>query len=93
MKEHGEDEPLGWRCWSEEFILHDREPLAFTKSGGILGFDHSSIHIYDAISLTSDKLVDFSFSFIIPHINTLISLKEFGEEDVKIMASAEIEET
>ncbi|XP_026420382.1 putative F-box protein At1g32420 [Papaver somniferum] len=90
MKEQVEDEPL---CWRKEFNLRESTPLAFTKSGGVLCYNWRSLDIYDPIASTLKKLVDFgTFLQIIPHKNTLISLKEFGEEDVNFLNSSEIEE-
>lgn len=90
LQEKKNDEPLGW---SEEFRLLGREPLAFTKSGGVLYFDGSSLGIYDAIASTSKKLVDSNaFIQISPHKNTLVKLRELGEEDIKLMDSVENEE-
>ncbi|XP_026398422.1 F-box/kelch-repeat protein At3g23880-like [Papaver somniferum] len=85
-KEKVEQKPLGW---SKEFGFPRRQPFAFTKSGGVLYFDYSSLRIYDAIASTSKELVRFSeVGEIYPHKNTFVSLKELGEHDVKIMDSA-----
>ncbi|XP_026436657.1 F-box protein At3g07870-like [Papaver somniferum] len=91
MNEQVEHEPSDW---SKVFSIPGREPLAFTKGGGVLCFDYWSLGIYDSIASNSKNLVDFNgFSQIIPHRNTLFSLKELGEKDVYIMESAETEET
>ncbi|XP_026433714.1 uncharacterized protein LOC113331185 [Papaver somniferum] len=91
MKEQARQEPL---CWSKEFRLPQRRPLAFTKSGGLLCFTCASLGVYNALTGSSKKLVDFRLiNQIFPHKNTLVSLKELGEEDTKIMGSAEVEDT
>ncbi|XP_026452258.1 F-box/kelch-repeat protein At3g23880-like [Papaver somniferum] len=86
MKQQAKHELLGW---SKEYSLPDsKKPLALTKSGGVLCFNHSSLGIYDAIASTSKELREFSgISQIFPHKNTLISLKELGEEYIKVMAT------
>ncbi|XP_026420477.1 F-box protein At2g40925-like [Papaver somniferum] len=86
LKKQVGNESLGW---SKKFLNLRREPLAFTKRGGVLCFDDSSLEIYDPILSASRKLVGFSaFTQIIPHKNTFASLKELGVEDINLMESA-----
>ncbi|XP_026398391.1 F-box/kelch-repeat protein At3g06240-like [Papaver somniferum] len=90
MEDQVEHEPLGWR---KEFSLPGRKPLTFTKSGGVLFSDDKSLAVYDATSSTSKKLLELTLYLgIFPHKNTLVSLKELGEEEIQIMKSDEIEE-
>ncbi|XP_026399940.1 F-box/kelch-repeat protein At3g06240-like [Papaver somniferum] len=91
LKRQVEHEPLGW---SKACTLPGKEPLAVTKSCGVLCYDYTSLNIYDAAASTSKKLVDFgaAISQIFSHKNTLVSLKELGEGDIRTMESAEIEE-
>ncbi|XP_026408654.1 uncharacterized protein LOC113303761 [Papaver somniferum] len=73
MEEQVEQEPLGWL---KEFCIPGKRPFALTKSGCVLCFTYNSLSIYDAISSTSKELVDsLNFYRIIPHNNTLVSLK------------------
>ncbi|XP_026398378.1 uncharacterized protein LOC113294179 [Papaver somniferum] len=92
MKEKVEHKPLGWR---KGFRLPvGRKPLAFTKSDGVLCYDFWSLDISEPIASTSKELVDWIlFDDIFFHKNTLVSLKELGEEEIKTMEPAEIEET
>ncbi|XP_026399946.1 uncharacterized protein LOC113295828 isoform X2 [Papaver somniferum] len=91
-KEQVEHESLGW---SKALTLPGKEPLAFTKSGGLLCYAYSSLNIYDATTSTSKKLMGFgdAISQIFSHKNTLVSVKELGEADIRLMESAETEET
>ncbi|XP_026384504.1 putative F-box protein At4g21240 [Papaver somniferum] len=71
-----------------------------TKGGGVLcksdviltdSDDH--IKICDTKTPTSKSLVNFnSYIQVSPHKNTLVSLKELGEEDAKVMESDKTEE-
>ncbi|XP_026419921.1 uncharacterized protein LOC113315892 [Papaver somniferum] len=94
---HGTKEGEGHSsmCWSEEFRIFDSESFALTKSCNILTYNGSRININDLEASTSKTLVDFTerFGGVFPHKNTLVSLKELGEEDAKIMESVEFEET
>ncbi|XP_026419194.1 F-box/kelch-repeat protein At3g23880-like [Papaver somniferum] len=81
-KEQVEQETLGW---SYEFSYPEKKPFALVN-GGVLYFHLWSLGIYDAVTSTSKELVRFSsVEQLLPHKNTLISLKELGEEDVKIL--------
>ncbi|XP_026405521.1 F-box/kelch-repeat protein At3g06240-like isoform X2 [Papaver somniferum] len=82
--EQVEQEPLGW---TKEVLCFPRKmQLAFTKSGGPLCFDDRSFDIYDSIASTLKELIVglSAGNQIFPHKNTLVSLKELGE-DTKIM--------
>ncbi|XP_026421792.1 F-box/kelch-repeat protein At3g23880-like [Papaver somniferum] len=67
-----------WLLKRKNDIPEMKEPLGW--SGGVLCFDHRSLHIYNAISTLSRKLVDFAhlsfYNRLFPHKITLISLKE-----------------
>ncbi|XP_026377801.1 putative F-box protein At1g76830 [Papaver somniferum] len=83
-------QPLGW---TKEFRLNDDNVLEFTKSGGVLSYSSHYLNIYNPNTSTSKMLVDFSteqFCQVFPHKNTLLSLKEMGEKDTKIMESGYI---
>lgn len=101
MKKQVEHEPFGWSKFSLPQSKHPfastTYPLTFTKSGSVLSYCQYTLDIYNAVASTSKQLVGFAGTGIIlcnivPHKNTFISLKELGEEDVKTMESAEIEE-
>lgn len=61
----------------------------------VLTYNDNHISVQNVETSTSKSIVDFKehFGGIVPHINTLVSLKELGEEDIKVMESLEIEET
>ncbi|XP_026427522.1 F-box protein At3g57590-like [Papaver somniferum] len=93
MEGRDERQSLGW---SKEFKVDGINLLAITKSKCVL--NHASnryLNIYDAETSTSKRLVKFKngISEVYPHKNTLVSLKELGEEDTKTMESVGIEET
>ncbi|XP_026377836.1 F-box/kelch-repeat protein At3g06240-like [Papaver somniferum] len=81
--------------WSKEFRVDDNELLAVTKSGVVLTYTDNSLNIYNTKASTSKRLVEFKerIRTVFPHKNTLVSLKELGEEGTKIMEFIEIEET
>ncbi|XP_026387391.1 F-box protein At3g07870-like [Papaver somniferum] len=88
MKQQGEHELLGW---SKELSIREDKLLAFTKSRIVLCYNLWFLGIYDTIASTSRKLIDFpAFSKILPHKNTLVSMKELREEDKQIVESAEL---
>lgn len=88
-------EQQGLQSWSREFRVGDKELLAVTKRGGVLTYVDNYINMYDTKTSTSRRLVKFNnrLNRVYPHKNTLVSLKELGEEDIKVMRSIEIEET
>lgn len=69
--------------------------LAVRKSDGVLTNSDDYINIYDTKTSTCKSLVKFwsCIAQVSPHKNTLVSFKELGEKDIKVMESAEIEET
>ncbi|XP_026420275.1 F-box protein At2g23160-like [Papaver somniferum] len=82
--------------WSKEFndFSHTRvEPITFTKSGGLLYYDYgdNNVYLYAAEASFSRMLVSFGVNFesVVPHKNTLVSLKALGEEETKQMNSCE----
>ncbi|XP_026419974.1 putative F-box protein At3g10430 [Papaver somniferum] len=85
--------------WSKEFKVDADEfgefGVAVTKSGGVLTYIDNHLNIYDPKTSTSKRLVEFSERFrqVVPHMNTLVSLKELGEEETKVMKSVEMEVT
>ncbi|XP_026377835.1 F-box/kelch-repeat protein At3g06240-like [Papaver somniferum] len=92
IKEGEEHLSLGW---SKEFrVVHSTKLLAVTKSGGILTYIDLFLYICNPKTLKLKRLFDFKERILVvfPHKNTLVSLKEIGEEDTKIMESI-IEET
>ncbi|XP_026452750.1 F-box/kelch-repeat protein At3g06240-like [Papaver somniferum] len=88
MKEPAELKSL---IWSKEFRIDESELLAITKSGGALTYIYNYLNICDTKASTSKRLVVYeeSFSKVFPHKNTMISLKELGEEDTKRVESVE----
>ncbi|XP_026458583.1 uncharacterized protein LOC113359108 [Papaver somniferum] len=78
-----------------EFRVYENGLFAVTKSGDVLTYRNHHINIHNLEALTSKVIVDVKeyFREVFPHKNTLISLKELGEEDAKIMESVETEET
>ncbi|XP_026409892.1 putative F-box protein At1g32420 [Papaver somniferum] len=92
---HEASEQQGLQSWSKEFRIGDKELLAVTKSGAVLTWPDKYINIYDAKTSTPRRLVKSKnhLDGVYPHRNTLVSLKELGEEDIKVMKSIEIEET
>ncbi|XP_026398270.1 F-box/kelch-repeat protein At3g06240-like [Papaver somniferum] len=92
MQERGERRSLGW---SKEFRFDERgKLLAFTRSGGVLTHIDNYLVIYDPIASSSKILVDYTelFCQAVPHKNTLVSFQELGEEDARIMESADSED-
>ncbi|XP_026430997.1 uncharacterized protein LOC113328126 [Papaver somniferum] len=83
MKEH---QSLGW---SLEFTAACHRPLAFTKSGDVLGYSSSLLEVYDPKTLTSKVLVEFKqlFCQVFAHKRSFVSLKDLGEESTKIVQS------
>ncbi|XP_026395477.1 F-box protein DOR-like [Papaver somniferum] len=79
-------------CWSRKCRVDESQLLADTKKDCVLTCVDNHLNIYDPKALTLTRLVDFKEQFcqVYPHKNTLISLKELGEEDTKIMKSVEI---
>lgn len=83
------------RPWNKEFSLGRKAPIASTKSGRLLCYGpvSGSIYLNDLKASSSELLENFSRSvcIMIPHRNTLISLKELGETDTQRMESVERE--
>ncbi|XP_026388804.1 uncharacterized protein LOC113283690 [Papaver somniferum] len=81
--------------WSKEYSDIDIyiRPIAFTKSGGLLCYDHhdKNVYLYSSKASSSRMLVNFGkcFDAQISHKNTLVSLKALGEENTKLMGSGE----
>lgn len=79
--------------WTKEFrIDHGDELVSLMKSGSVLTYGYSSLrrhhlHIYDPKASTSKPLMEFKEQIhqVFPHRNTLVSLKELGEEETKVM--------
>ncbi|XP_026420355.1 putative F-box protein At4g10190 [Papaver somniferum] len=88
MKE--QEECQSW-AWNKEFKVDNRELLALTKNDSVLTYKNFKLSVYDTKASTSETLVEFKDRFrkIHPHKNTLVSLKELGEEDTKIMEPVE----
>ncbi|XP_026459559.1 F-box protein At3g49450-like [Papaver somniferum] len=86
------DELFGW---TKKYRLEERNLVAVTKSNGVLTYSRNYLNIYGPKASTSEMLLDLKewIREIYPHKNTLVSLKELGEEDVEIMESIEIEKT
>lgn len=95
-----EDETFSW---SKEFSLINMDPytssLALTSSGRVLCYTSTKLHLYDLKSSSSIMLEDFaSFDRKIHHgvphmMNTLVSVKAFGEENMETGRSVEAIET
>lgn len=81
MKEQPEEHQS--MVWSRQFRIGTSELLAVTKTKGVLTYNGNYLSICDTKALTSKSLVDFEeqIALVIPHRNTLVSLKELGEED------------
>ncbi|XP_026420748.1 F-box/kelch-repeat protein At3g06240-like [Papaver somniferum] len=92
MKEREEPRSFAWR---KEFRVEENEVLAVTKSNGVLTCNYNYLHFYYTKASIWKRLIDYkeNFSRVFPHKNTLVSLKELGEEDTKIMESVEVKET
>ncbi|XP_026411117.1 F-box protein CPR1-like [Papaver somniferum] len=98
---HDEGEEHQSLGWSKEFRIDDDESVvALMKSGGVLTFGHGRLrghylYICDPKASTSKPLAEFKerINQVFPHRNTLVSLKELGEEETKVMESTQIEET
>ncbi|XP_026439262.1 F-box/kelch-repeat protein At3g23880-like [Papaver somniferum] len=96
LKEREGYQSLGW---TKEFRLVEDRLVAVTKSGGVIThvtYRVNCFNIYDLKSSTPKRFGDLKECFvheIFPHKNTLVSLKELGEEDTKIMEPIEIEKT
>ncbi|XP_026398324.1 putative F-box protein At1g19160 [Papaver somniferum] len=92
MKVSDQHQSLGWSKW---FRVDDREVLAFTKRDAVLTYRYWYINIYHTKTSTSKGLAQFKNMVhqVSPHKNTLVSLKEQGEKDTRIMESDEIEKT
>lgn len=94
MKEQQEHQPS---VWSKEFRVHDSRILAVTESGGVLCYSNNNfmpnlLCIYNLIGSTTKWVVDIRMQVlqVLPHMNTLVSLKELGEEDSKTMESVKV---
>ncbi|XP_026413711.1 putative F-box protein At1g53550 [Papaver somniferum] len=89
MKDQGEEHQSF--IWSREFEIYDIELLAITKSDGVLCLWDNYLNFYDLKAATSKWLVDLKKLVVqvLPHKNTLVSLKELGEEGTKTMESIE----
>ncbi|XP_026447371.1 F-box protein At3g07870-like [Papaver somniferum] len=81
--------------WSKVFRACGDELFAVTKSSDVLTHSGKHINIYDPEASTLKMIVDLKefISGVFTHKNTLVSLKEFGEEGMKIMESVEIAES
>ncbi|XP_026420586.1 F-box/kelch-repeat protein At3g23880-like [Papaver somniferum] len=91
MKEGEEHQSF---VWSKKFRIDDSQLLAVTKGDGVFTYSSNYLSIYDRKTSTSKKLVKFTNAIeVYPHQNTLVSLKQLGEEDTKIMESFETAET
>ncbi|XP_026384151.1 F-box protein At3g07870-like [Papaver somniferum] len=95
MKEQNDCRSFGW---TKEFRVGDRNRellSAVANSGGVLTYNGQYLNVYDTKTSTSKRLVEFNCKFleVLPHKNTLVSLKELGEEDTKTMESVETKET
>ncbi|XP_026420812.1 F-box protein At3g07870-like [Papaver somniferum] len=86
-----ENQSMGW---SKGFRVGNSKLLAITKRNGVLAFVRDCLNIYGTITCTSKSLVKFKNCLlqVTPHKNTLVLLKELGEEDTKRMESVDIEE-
>ncbi|XP_026389362.1 putative F-box protein At4g09190 [Papaver somniferum] len=89
MKEQEVRQSLGW---TKEFRINERKLLTVTKNKGVLTFTDYNVKIYDTKASTSERLLNFEGRIVelLPHKNTLVSLKELGEDDAKIMELVEI---
>ncbi|XP_026420590.1 F-box protein At3g07870-like [Papaver somniferum] len=92
LKEAGEHQSL---VWIKEFRVDDSNPLVVMKIDSVLTYSGHCFSIYDTKTSTSKRLVKFNYAVfqVYPHHNTLVSLKELGEEDTKVMVFVEIKET
>ncbi|XP_026454367.1 F-box protein At3g07870-like isoform X2 [Papaver somniferum] len=95
IKERDRHQSLGW---SKVFRIAGAlgwNLFAVTKSYSVLTYVCNSIKINEPEASTSKAVVDFKeyYDQVFPHENTLVSLKELGEEDTKIMESVEIAKT
>ncbi|XP_026443286.1 F-box protein CPR1-like [Papaver somniferum] len=82
--ETNEHQSLGW---TKEFTAAaNKNVFAFTKSGSFLSYSSTYVNIYDPKGATAERLVDFRKQIcqISSHKNTLVSLKDLGEENTKI---------
>ncbi|XP_026389185.1 F-box protein At3g07870-like [Papaver somniferum] len=79
----------------EKYRLLNSVIFAVTKSCNVLIHHDNHINIHNPKASTSKSIMDFKENFggVFPHKNTLVPLKELGEEDTKMMGSVEIEET
>ncbi|XP_026415901.1 F-box/kelch-repeat protein At3g23880-like [Papaver somniferum] len=81
--------------WIKQFSLNGEisRPFEFTKSGRLLCYGNSRIY-YSYDPKVSSAKIDISFGKsiceAIPHKNTLVSLKELGENDTKTIEFVEI---
>ncbi|XP_026389189.1 putative F-box protein At1g53550 [Papaver somniferum] len=78
--------------WNKEFGVYDKAIFAVTKRYGVLTFNGNHINIHDLEATTSKTVVDFEERLIgvFPHKNILVSLKELGEEDTKMMEAVKL---
>lgn len=87
-----QDESLSW---IKEFSLISMDPLttslALTSSGTVLCYSDKKLHLYDLKSSSSKMLKNFGISILeaVPRMNTLVSLKAFGEENTQTLGSSE----
>ncbi|XP_026420584.1 putative F-box protein At1g19160 [Papaver somniferum] len=77
--------------WSQEFKVEKTRLLEVAKSCGAFNLYWYHLSSYNIKASTSKMLVDFKQRNckLIPHKNTLVSLKEFGELDTKTMETVE----
>ncbi|XP_026420653.1 F-box/kelch-repeat protein At3g06240-like [Papaver somniferum] len=66
--------------WSQNFTAICTAPLAFTKSGGIFSYSSSYLNSLKRLLGSNEQFVQ-----IFSHKNSLVSLKDLGEEGSEIM--------
>ncbi|XP_026400510.1 F-box protein At3g07870-like [Papaver somniferum] len=87
-----EDESISY---SKEFSLINMDsyptPLSLTSNGTVLCYSDTKLHLHDLKSSSSKVLGDFGRRIhpAVPHMNTLVSLKAFGEETTETLKPGE----